>query len=41
MSFGIGVRNAVAIGLGGIISLFSGDFDEDITASNLANGVWG
>jgi hypothetical protein len=35
MSFGIGVRNAVAIGLGGIISLFSGDFDEDITANNL------
>jgi hypothetical protein len=35
MSFGIGVRNAVAIGLGGIISLFSGDFDEDITSDNL------
>ena len=35
MSFGVGLRNAVAIGLGGVISLFSGDFDEDITASNL------
>lgn len=35
MSFGIGVRNAVAIGLGGIISLFSGDFDEDLTVDNL------
>jgi hypothetical protein len=32
MSFGVGLRNAVAIGLGGVISLFSGDFDEDISS---------
>ena len=35
MSWGVALRNALALGLGGIISLFSGDFDEDITASNL------
>ena len=35
MSFGVGLLNAVAIGLGGVISLFSGDFDEDIAVSNL------
>ena len=35
MSFGVGLRNAIAIGLGGVISLFSGDFDEDITAGNI------
>jgi hypothetical protein len=35
MSFGVGVRNAIAIGLGGIVSLFSGTFDRDLTVSNL------
>jgi hypothetical protein len=35
MSFGVGLRNAVAVGLGGIISLFSGTFDKDLTVSNL------
>lgn len=35
MSFGVGLRNAVAVGLGGIISLFSGTFDRDLTVSNL------
>lgn len=35
MSFGIGVRNAVAVGLGGIISLFSGTFQRDVLFSNL------
>lgn len=35
MSFGVGLRNAVAIGLGGVISLFSGTFDKDLTVNNL------
>ena len=35
MSFGVGLRNAVALGLGGIISLFSGTFNRDFTVSNL------
>lgn len=35
MSFGIAVRNAVAIGLGSIASLFSGTYDNSLTADNL------
>jgi hypothetical protein len=35
MSFGIAVRNAVAIGLGGIATLFSGTFDGSLTVDNL------
>jgi hypothetical protein len=34
MSFGVGLRNAVAIGPSDIILLFSGDFNENIMASN-------
>jgi len=35
MSFGIAVRNAVSIGLGGIATLFSGTFDTSLTVDNL------
>jgi hypothetical protein len=35
MSFGIAVRNAVSIGLGGIATLFSGTFDSSLTVDNL------
>ena len=35
MSFGIAVRNAVSIGLGGIATLFSGTFDNSLTVDNL------
>jgi hypothetical protein len=35
MSFGIAVRNAVSIGLGGIATLFSGTFDASLTVDNL------
>jgi hypothetical protein len=35
MSFGIAVRNAVSIGLGGIASLFSGTIDASLTVDNL------
>lgn len=34
MSFGVGLRNGVAIGLGSIISLFSG-YNSDAVLSNL------
>ena len=34
MSFGVGLRNGIAIGLGSIISLFSG-YDRDVVLSNL------
>jgi hypothetical protein len=35
MSFGIAVRNAVSIGLGGIATLFSGTIDTSLTVDNL------
>jgi hypothetical protein len=35
MSFGVALRNAVGIGLGGIVSLFSGTLDSGASASNL------
>jgi hypothetical protein len=35
MSFGVALRNAVSIGLGGIATLFSGTFDNSLTVSNL------
>ena len=35
MSFGIDIRNGVAIGLGGVISLFSGTRDSGSSVSNL------
>jgi hypothetical protein len=35
MSFGVALRNAVSIGLGGIATLFSGTFDNSLTADNL------
>jgi len=34
MSFGVGLRNGVALGLGSIISLFSG-YNGDVALSNL------
>ena len=35
MSWGVGLRNAVAIGLGGIATLFSG-YSRDTALNNLA-----
>jgi hypothetical protein len=35
MSFGIAIRNAVSIGLGGIATLFSGTIDNSLTVDNL------
>jgi hypothetical protein len=35
MSFGVALRNSVAIGLGGIATLFSGTRDTGISVSNL------
>ena len=35
MSFGIDIRNSVAIGLGGIITLFSGTRDSVASVGNL------
>ena len=35
MSFGIDIRNGVAIGLGSIITLFSGTRDSGASVSNL------
>ena len=35
MSFGIDIRNSVAIGLGGLITLFSGTLDSGSSVSNL------
>ena len=35
MSFGVAVRNAVSIGLGGIATLFSGTVDRSLTVNNL------
>jgi len=35
MSFGVALRNAVSIGLGGIATLFSGTFDNSLTVDNL------
>lgn len=35
MSFGVAMRNAVAIGLGGIATLFSGTRDSGASANNL------
>jgi hypothetical protein len=35
MSFGVAVRNAVAIGLGGIVTLFSGTRDASALVQNL------
>ena len=35
MSFGIDIRNGVAVGLGGIITLFSGTRDSGASVSNL------
>jgi hypothetical protein len=35
MSFGIDIRNSVAVGLGGIITLFSGTRDSGSSVSNL------
>jgi hypothetical protein len=34
MSFGVALRNAVAIGLGGIITLFSGNINAEEPAIN-------
>jgi hypothetical protein len=35
MSFGVAVRNAVSIGLGGIATLFSGTIDAGLAVDNL------
>jgi len=35
MSWGIGLRNSVAIGLAGIVTLFSGTRDSGSSVSNL------
>ena len=35
MSFGVGLRNAVAIGLAGIATLFSGTRDSGASVGNL------
>jgi hypothetical protein len=35
MSFGVALRNAVSIGLGGIATLFSGTIDNSLTVDNL------
>ena len=35
MSFGVALRNAVGIGLGGIVSLFSGTLDSGASVGNL------
>jgi len=35
MSFGVALRNSVAIGLAGIVTLFSGTLDTGASVSNL------
>jgi len=35
MSFGVALRNAVSIGLGGIATLFSGTIDTSLTVDTL------
>jgi hypothetical protein len=35
MSFGVALRNAVSIGLGGIATLFSGTIDTSLAVDNL------
>jgi hypothetical protein len=35
MSFGVALRNSVAIGLAGIVSLFSGTLDSGASVGNL------
>ena len=35
MSWGVGLRNAVALGLGGIVTLFSGTRDSGASVGNL------
>ena len=35
MSFGVALRNAVGIGLGGIVSLFTGTLDSGASVGNL------
>ena len=35
MSFGVVLRNAVGLGLGGIVSLFSGTLDTGASVDNL------
>jgi hypothetical protein len=35
MSFGVALRNAVGLGLGGIVSLFSGTLDTGASVGNL------
>jgi hypothetical protein len=35
MSWGVALRNSVAIGLGGVITLFSGTRDNGLYVSNL------
>jgi hypothetical protein len=35
MSFGVALRNAVGLGLGGIVSLFSGTLDMGASVGNL------
>ena len=35
MSFGVALRNSVAIGLAGIVSLFSGTLDTGASVGNL------
>ena len=35
MSFGVALRNAVAIGLGGIVTLFSGTLDTGASVGTL------
>lgn len=35
MSWGVGLRNSVAIGLAGIVTLFSGTRDSGASADNL------
>lgn len=34
MSWGVGLRNAIAVGVGGIMSLFSGDINAEQPAVN-------
>ena len=38
MSWGIDVRNSVAIGLGGVVSLFSGDGNSNAQSNLLTEG---
>jgi hypothetical protein len=35
MSWGVGLRNAIAVGVGGLVSLFSGTLDSGASVGNL------